>query len=43
MNDDDLTSDLGRELRDRSDAMHGSSLALADVQPPSAAQSQPSR
>ena len=32
MNDDDLTTDLGRELRDRSDAMHGSSLALADVQ-----------
>jgi hypothetical protein len=32
MNDDDLTTDLGRELRDRSDAMHGSSLALIDVQ-----------
>jgi hypothetical protein len=32
MNDDDLTTDLGRELRDRSDAMHGTSLALADVQ-----------
>ena len=32
MNDDDLTTDLGRELRDRSDAMHGSSLTLADVQ-----------
>ena len=32
MNDDDLTTDLGRELHDRSDAMHGSSLALADVQ-----------
>ena len=32
MNDDDLTTDLGRELRVRSDAMHGSSLGLADVQ-----------
>ncbi len=32
MNDDDLTTDLGRALRDRSDAMHGTSLALADVQ-----------
>ena len=32
MNDDDLTTDLGRELHGRSDAMHGSSLALADVQ-----------
>jgi hypothetical protein len=32
MNDDDLTTDLGRELRDRSDAMYGTSLALADVQ-----------
>ncbi len=32
MNDDDLTTDLGRELRDRSDAMHGTSLGLADVQ-----------
>ena len=31
MNDDDLTTDLGRELHGRSDAMHGSSLALADV------------
>ena len=32
MNDDDLTTDLGRALRDRSDAMHGTSLALVDVQ-----------
>ena len=32
MNDDDLTTDLGRALRDHSDAMHGTSLALADVQ-----------
>ncbi len=32
MNDDDLTTDLGRELRDHADAMHGSSLGLADVQ-----------
>ena len=31
MNDDDLTTDLGRELHGRSEAMHGSSLALADV------------
>ena len=31
MNDDDLTTDLGRELHGRSDAMHGSSLALTDV------------
>jgi hypothetical protein len=31
MNDDDLTTDLGRELHGRSEAMQGSSLALADV------------
>ena len=31
MNDDDLTTYLGRELHGRSNAMHGSSLALADV------------
>jgi len=31
MNDDDLTTDLGRALHDHSDAMRGSSLALADV------------
>ena len=29
--DDDLTTDLGRALHGRSEAMHGSSLALADV------------
>ena len=32
MNDNDLTTDLGRELHDRADAMLGSSLGLADVQ-----------
>jgi len=32
MNDDDLTTDLSRELHGRTDAMHGSSLVLADVQ-----------
>ena len=32
MNDDDLTTRLSHELQGRSDAMHGSSLALADVQ-----------
>jgi hypothetical protein len=32
MNDDDLTSDLTRELHGRVDAMHGSSLGLGDVQ-----------
>ncbi len=31
MNDDDLTTDLGHALHGRSEAMHGSSLALADV------------
>jgi hypothetical protein len=31
MNDDDLTTDLGRELHGRADAMYGASLALADV------------
>jgi hypothetical protein len=31
MNDDDLTTNLTRELRDRSDAMDGTSLGLSDV------------
>jgi hypothetical protein len=32
MNDDDLTTNLTRELRDRSEAMHGTTLGLSDVQ-----------
>lgn len=32
MNDDDLTTNLTRELRDRSDTMHGTTLGLSDVQ-----------
>ncbi len=31
MNDDDLTTNLTRELRDRSDTMHGTTLGLSDV------------
>ncbi|MGA8246663.1 MAG: hypothetical protein WB797_07145 [Nocardioides sp.] len=31
MTDDDLTTSLTRELRERADAVHGSTLALADV------------